>query len=476
MIMETDEKVIQENLSQLYMKKYGGEPTIEKLPGAGSDRKYYRLHGVETPTVIGTFGSDRKEDECFINLSKVFLKSGVNVPEIYAEDLENRIYLQSDLGKLDLLSYLKDRRSEGLGLAKEALRNLVKMQSTPESAWKKRVINRPFSKRMIMWDLNYFKYDFLKPAGIAFDEEKLENDFEKFASSVVGTDENLMGFMYRDFQSRNVMIKDGQPWFIDYQGGRRGPVLYDAVSFIWQAKANFNNEERNILIDVYIEQLSKVTRINSFLINHDVNMMILLRTLQVLGAYGFRGLVEKKAHFIESIPGALSNLSAILESGVLSSYPELREVAEMSIGSRFAQKSENGGLIIKVFSFSYKKGYPEDYSGNGGGFMFDCRGMHNPGRYEEYKPLTGLDAPVISFLEEKGEVKDFISKAIGIVSPSIDRYLKRGFTSLQVGFGCTGGRHRSVYCAERFSKEIKRLFPEAAVEICHREQGIEKRF
>lgn len=474
MIKETDEKVIQENLSQLYKAKYNAEATIEKLPGAGSDRRYYRLTGVDAPTVIGTFGADRKEDECFITLSKVFLKNSVNVPEIFAEDVDKGIYLQSDLGNHDLLSYLKERRSEGLELAGKALRNLVNLQSTPETLWKKRVINRPFSKRMILWDLNYFKYDFLKPAGITFDEEELENDFERFASAVANTDENLMGFMYRDFQSRNVMIKDGQPWFIDYQGGRRGPVLYDAVSFIWQAKANFNIEERNKLLDIYIEELAKVTYINSFSINHGINMMVVLRTLQVLGAYGFRGLVEKKAHFIESIPGALSNLSDVLEIGVLSAYPELKKVAERCIESRFAQKTDNVGLTIKVFSFSYKKGYPEDLSGNGGGFMFDCRGMHNPGRYDEYKPLTGLDSPVIDFLEEKGEVQGFVEKAVDLVSHSVGTYLRRGFNNLQVGFGCTGGRHRSVYCAERFGKIIKEKYPESKVVICHREQGIKK--
>ncbi|MDE6753449.1 MAG: phosphotransferase, partial [Muribaculaceae bacterium] len=433
---------------------------------------YYRLYGEGLPAVIGTFGEDGREDECFINLSNTFRKKGLPVPEIYAQNIEKRIYLQEDLGSLDLLSFLKKNRNEGIDLAGKALRELVSLQAVPESLWRRKVINKPFSKRMVMWDLNYFKYDFLKPAGIPFDEEKLEEDFERFASVVANTDESLMGFMYRDFQSRNVMIKEGRPWFIDYQGGRRGPVIYDAVSFIWQAKANFTKEEREYLLTLYIEELSKVTNVNRFYVNHDINVMVLLRTLQVLGAYGFRGLVEKKAHFIESIPGALKNLSDILERGVINAYPELKKIAMQCVASRFAGKKIEKGLTLKIFSFSYKKGYPEDISGNGGGFMFDCRGMHNPGRYEEYGSLTGLDKPVIDFLEERGEVQDFVAKAVELVRPTIETYHRRGFTGLQVGFGCTGGQHRSVYCAQHFGEKIREQYPEIKVEIIHRERGV----
>ncbi len=453
----------------LYEKCFGVVPDVVKLPGAGSDRRYYRMSAPGFPTVVATEGDDVVENQAFVSLSRVFGKAGRNVPEIIAFDMDGTCYLQEDLGDRQLLQALSSE--ERMILSEKTMNSLVGLQTTPEALWEGAVVNTPFSERQVMWDLNYFKYEFLKPAGISFDENRLEDDFIAFASSVVSGDRNLWGFMYRDCQSRNVMIRNGEPWWIDYQGGRRGPLLYDAVSFLWQAKAGFSEDERKYLLHTYASALSCVRDVDEESILSGVDDMVLLRTLQVLGAYGFRGLVEKKSHFIESIPGALSNLSQLLDKSVLSGYPELTKVCRAAVSSRFAGAVHNDGLTVKVFSFSYKRGYPEDLTGNGGGFMFDCRGMHNPGRYERYKSLTGLDSDVKDFLEERGEVKEFVDKAVGIVCPSVAKYLERGFSSLQVGFGCTGGQHRSVYCAQAFGERMAGLFPQARVEIIHREQG-----
>lgn len=264
--------------------------------------------------------------------------------------------------------------------------------------------------------------------------------------------------------------------FIDFQGGRKGPVLYDAISFLWQVKAAFTKDEKNILLGKYASFLSKERNIDPSVVLDNVGVFVLFRTLQVLGAYGFRGLVEKRSHFIESLPGAICNLGELVSDGVVDAYPELKSVAEKALNSRFYENEKPDKLTVKVFSFSYKKGYPEDLSGNGGGFMFDCRGMHNPGRYEEYKSLTGLDREVKLFLEERGEVQTFVENALRMVTPSICRYHERGFKNLQIGFGCTGGRHRSVYCAQSVAEKIASNFPKVKVELIHREQGFYKTY
>ncbi len=459
---------------ELYYIIYKEKPLREVLPAAGGDRVYVRLSSPNGPTVIGTSGNDVVENKAFVKLSEVFFGHGLNVPQVYAVDEGFHSYLQTDLGGEQLLPLLQgDKR---LPLSEEALRILVDMQTVDEDEWSPYVYSAPFSRRMVMWDLNYFKYEFAKPCGVMFDENRLEDDFESFSSRASQYGPELWGFMYRDFQSRNVMIKNDEPFFIDFQGGRKGPVLYDAVSFLWQSKAGFSKEERKLLLNEYIKKFSSVRGISVDRLWTHVGEMALLRTLQVLGAYGFRGLVEKRSHFIESIPGALANLSELIDAGELDAYPELRHVCQQLVESRYSRRESKDGLTVKVFSFSYKKGYPEDLSGNGGGFMFDCRGMHNPGRYDEYKSLTGLDKEVVDFLESKGEVQEFLENAYKMVSPSVDCYRRRGFNSLQVGFGCTGGRHRSVYCAQHLAERLADAFHDVRIEVCHRERGITKVF
>ncbi|MDE7438794.1 MAG: phosphotransferase [Muribaculaceae bacterium] len=468
---------IQTRLAEMFAGCFGKKAeSVRRLPGAGSARIYYRIEG-EGKECIGTVSQNLDDSEAFIALSKVFRENGANVPEVYCYSDDKRLYLQEDLGDRSLFDLIAAARKDPSlndeleKMVKRSIDQLVKIQNIEVRVLKKAVSYPAFSRRQVMWDLNYFKYEYLKPSGFDFDEDKLEDDFESFADELLKIAKEDTGFMYRDFQSRNIIIKDNEPWLIDFQGGRIGPKIYDVVSFLWQAKAGFSEEFRECILEYYKE--SSNYRHESYIeFRNAVLKMALFRTLQVLGAYGLRGLVERKAHFIESIPAALQNLKVLINRGVADAYPTLKSICEVICDDpRFLSKNDEG-LTVTVFSFSYKKGYPADFSGNGGGFMFDCRGMHNPGRYDEYKPLTGRDKAVIDFLEERGEVQSFTERAVEMVSPTVQRYLQRDFNSLQIGFGCTGGRHRSVYCAETVAKMLAQEFPEAKVRLIHRELDI----
>ena len=472
----------------------GTEPySIEKLPEGGSPRHYTRviLDEAGNKSVIVTEGNDHVENRSFCMLARAFGDyardhkeqfAGISFPEILYHTSDYSVYMQSDLGDVSLFDLIRETRKVGVNpedslrsLIQSVLDALIKVQTIPESVWEDKVFNRRFGERMVHWDLNYFKYEFLKPAGVTFNEDLLQDDFESLAEVLTEVDDEYTGFMYRDFQSRNIMIAGSGIGLIDFQGGRKGVCIYDAISFLWQARAGFSHKFRMEMLDYYINRYCGQTGGNIGFLRGVAHNYVLFRTLQVLGAYGFRGLVEGKAHFIESIPGAIRNLSELLANGDVDNYPELKKCCEILCADTRWQKEKTDGLTIEVCSFSYKKGYPKNFTGNGGGFMFDCRGMHNPGRYEEYKKLTGLDKPVIHFLEERGEVDLFVKNAKDIVSPSIKSYLRRGFNDLQVGFGCTGGQHRSVYCAERFAREIAEEYPEATVKVYHREQNVPER-
>ena len=330
-----------------------------------------------------------------------------------------------------------------------------------------------FDRRSIFWYLNYFKYSFLKATGLEFHEARLEDDFERLASILLA-DAPYDTFMYRDFQARNVMVKEGEPWFIDFQGGRRGPVEYDVASFLWQARAAYPSDLRNHLIDVYVESLGRYRKVDAAAFRKGLMHFVLFRTLQVLGAYGFRGYFERKQHFIESIPAAIGNLRDLLDAGVGSTeYPYLIEVLRGLVElPQFAPVKAADKLTVRVMSFSYRKGgIPEDPSGNGGGFVFDCRAMHNPGKYDQYKKITGADAPVIEFLESQGEVQQYLDHVYGLVDPAVGKYLERGFSNLMVAFGCTGGQHRSLYCANHLGAHLKEKFGDRIrIVLEHREQ------
>lgn len=462
---------IQKSLRQLTASyagiKNAGKIVISSLPQAGSDRRYYRISCGDM-SFIGTYTPDPSEGRCFCQLAQDFHNAGCAVPAVYACSPDCRLYIQEDLGDVSLFSKISEVNVEDL--VRQTLFNLVCLQSVPSDIWESDCMSRPFSRRQVMWDLNYFKYEFVKPAGIVFDEECLEDDFNRFADELMAMPEKFCGFMMRDCQSRNVMISRDVPKFIDFQGGRRGPVLYDAVSLLWQARAGFPADFRMRMLDYYADTFCKGNEsLKEQLLSYWPDI-VLLRTLQVLGAYGFRGLVEHRSHFILSIPGAISNLAESLNRGDLDRFPELKRLCgSLTSKETFRAPDIQSSLRVEVFSFSYKKGYPFDSSGNGGGFMFDCRAMHNPGRYEEYKRLTGRDLPVKDFLERRGEVQSFLKSAWAMTDPAVERYISRGFSNLQIGFGCTGGQHRSVYCAEATARHIMDTFPEANVRLIHRE-------
>lgn len=462
-----------EELFTLYNKYYGQNPErVEAITGSGSARQYYRLQGA-SGSAIGVIGPDRRENETFIYLSKCLAEAGCKVPVVYEVSDDGGTYIQCDLGDTALFSLLKT--DEASALVASVMEQLPRLQLAGNIEQDRLYPVREMRREHVMRDLNYFKYCFLRAVGIEPDEDALDADFEALTAAVLDVPEGLKGWVLRDCQSRNVMIKDGEPWFIDYQAMRRGPLMYDVASFLWQAKAGFSPEFRQEMAECYMNALpaNDVSRKQMW---RSLNACVWIRTLQVMGAYGLRGLTERKAHFIESIFGALNNVRELLGSDDFSELKELRRcMAALLDLPRFKREPADGRLRVTVYSFSYKKGsYPDDFSGNGGGFMFDCRGLHNPGRYDEYKQLTGRDRPVIEFLERYDEVAEFIKNAEALVFPSIERYVSRGFDSLQIGFGCTGGRHRSVYCAERVAHDIRKHFAADKVDVrlIHRQRNI----
>ncbi len=482
-----------EKLKVLYKEYAGSEPEkVTALSGSGSNRRYYRMEGApdgKGKTVMGVIGTDRQENDAFIAIANHFISKGIAVPKVLAVSGDGMCYLQEDLGD-DVLgdrveeinrkggfgaSEHEDMDDETVRLLCEAMAQLPKIQYEGAEGLDFNVCypQPAFDRRMVMFDLNYFKYCFLKPSGLEFNEVLLQDDFERLADELL--EENTETFLYRDFNARNVMIKDGKPYFIDFQGGRRGPVYYDVASFIWQARARYPQYLKEKMLESYLGALKEYRTVDREDFDRKLNLFILFRTLQVLGAYGFRGLIEHKAKFVTPIPQAVANLKEQLHA-VENEYTYLYEVLTAMTGlPRFAADvQEDGRLEVKVCSFSYKKGIPEDLSGNGGGYVFDCRYIHNPGRYELYKKLTGRDEPVIRFLEDDGEIMGYLEHVCGLVDPHVETYSKRGFTSLTVSFGCTGGQHRSVYCAEHLAHHLAAKYPDIRVRLIHREQNIEE--
>ena len=514
-----------EKLIDLYRQWRGEEPAVvTPLPVAGSNRAYYRLADSGGHTVVGCIGTSRDENHAFVYLSQHFTKRRLPVPQVLAATPDELRYLQTDLGSMSLFDAIRGGREAGgrytlaeQELLRRTIRELpnIQVRGARGLDYTHCYPQPEFNTESVLFDLNYFKYCFLKATEVDFHELKLEADFRLLAKDL--TAERADGFLYRDFQARNVMLvtsADGQhtdPYFIDFQGGRRGPYYYDLASFLWQASAHYSHKLRRELVYEYYHALKQYTEVPST--HHFVarlQLFVLFRLLQVLGAYGFRGYFERKRHFIDSIPPAIQNVRELLNSveqhpGQLP-YPcltdVLRRLCELpqyqtlqleqprSDGFRttqnnpyrahpkdgpatFSKYDGQGPLVVKVFSFSYRKGIPEDESGNGGGYVFDCRSTHNPGRYEPYKQLTGLDEPVIRFLEDDGEILTFLQSVYRLADAHVSRYLQRGFTSLMFCFGCTGGQHRSVYSAQHLAEHLNSKFG-VEVRICHREQGIEQ--
>ncbi len=474
-----------EAIRTLYLDWKKQEPlSIDVLPQSGSDRRYFRIHGQEG-SYIGTYGDNIKENETFVYFSEHFHDRNLSVPTIYAISPDKKCYLQQDFGDLSLLNLLESKgfNQEVYDWFKKSLEELARLQVTGDQGldYERCLTNKEFGKQAILADLLYFKYYFLDALRKPYDKQKLIDDFEALANYLTHTEYKF--FMFRDFQSRNIMLDGDRIGFIDFQGGMNGAPQYDVASMLWQARANLPDEWKAGLLEDYMNAFEKLipSPLDRTIFRSQYNGYVLIRLLQVLGAYGFRGLFERKAHFLTSIPLALKNLGWFIQNQHIGiAVPEFRKVlnicVEEEIIARFTpvQATEDTPLLVRINSFSYKKGLPVDESGNGGGYVFDCRGLLNPGRIEEFKSQTGRDKAVKDYLEQQTRMPEFLNSVFDIVDITVEDYIKRNFSNLQISFGCTGGQHRSVYAADALARHLRNKF-KVRIELNHREQGINEK-
>jgi aminoglycoside/choline kinase family phosphotransferase len=439
--------------------------SVQPLQGdlGGSGRRIIRLTG-QSKTAIGILYGVREENSAFLEFSRHFRKHGLPVPEIYGEDLDHGAYLEQDLGDTSLFELLSQNRS-GDSIApnvvkayREVIATLPRFQieAGRDLNYKLCYPRGSFDRQSISWDLNYFKYYFLRLAGIPFSEQALEDDFSRLTKFLLSAPRDY--FLYRDFQSRNIMLPGGKPYFLDYQGGRRGALQYDVASLLYDAKADLPPELRQQLLDYYLATLGKFVEIKPEAFMQHYYAYVYIRIMQALGAYGFRGFYERKVHFLQSVPYALKNLRWLQHNVKLPiALPTLLEAFHSMLGSEKLQglATDADNLVVRIFSFSFHRGLPKDDSGNGGGFVFDGRSLPNPGREDRFKPLTGRDAPVIEYLNQQESVHQYLASVMSLIDASVNNYQERGFKNLMVSFGCTGGQHRSVYLAEQVAKRLK---------------------
>ncbi len=469
-------------LKRLFEQHFHSPPErVLPLQGqlGGSGRVIVRLAGAGRDA-IGILYSVREENVAFLEFSRHFRRHGLPVPEIYAEDLSQGAYLEEDLGDTTLFEFLSANRS-GDTIAPhvvEAYRKVIavlprfQVEAGRDLNYRVCYPRASFDRQSISWDLNYFKYYFLRLAGIPFNEQALEVDFTRLTKFLLGADHDY--FLYRDFQSRNIMLRDGQPWFLDYQGGRKGALQYDIASLLYDGKADLPPALRQQLLDHYLDCLGGFISLKRDAFMEHYYAFVYVRILQALGAYGFRGFYERKAHFLQSVPYALKNLRWLAEHVKLPiALPALLDALERMSSSEKLQQTAPpaAGLVVHIFSFSFHHSMPVDESGNGGGFVFDARSLPNPGREEQFRSLTGRDAAVIDYLNSRPSVHEFLSHATSLVDASVNTYRQRGFSSLMVSFGCTGGQHRSVYLAEQLAKHLRGT---AGVEVVLRHTQLEK--
>jgi aminoglycoside/choline kinase family phosphotransferase len=454
---------------------------VQPLQGdlGGSGRKIIRLSN-ETDRAIGVLYGVREENVAFLEFSKHFRRHGLPVPEIYGEDLDQGAYLEEDLGDTTLFEFLsKNRKGEDIAApVVEAYRKVVEVlprfqaEAGCDLNYEVCYPIGSFDRQSIAWDLNYFKYYFLRLAGIPLNEQALENDFSRLADFLLSAPRDY--FLYRDFQSRNILLRDGDPFFVDYQGGRKGALQYDIASLLFDAKADLPPELRQNLLDHYLDALGRYVKLDRDAFMRHYYAYVYVRIMQALGAYGFRGFYERKTHFLQSVPYALKNLRWLLHHVELPiELPTLMGAFRSMLASEKLQglASEADNLVVRIFSFSFHVGLPKDESGNGGGFVFDGRSLPNPGREERFKALTGKDAPVIDYLNQQESVHQFLASVLSLVDASVGSYKERGFKNLMVSFGCTGGQHRSVFLAEQLAK---RLRAKNGVEVAVRHLELEK--
>jgi len=438
---------------------------VQPLQGqlSGSGRKIIRLSAANC-SAIGILYDVRDENIAFLEFSRHFRRHNLPVPEIYGEDLSHGAYLEQDLGDTTLFEFLSMNRSgaEIASSAVEAYRKVVailprfQVEAGRDLNYKVCYPRASFDRQSIAWDLNYFKYYFLRLAGIPFGEQALEDDFSRLTKFLLSATRDY--FLYRDFQSRNIMLVDGNPFFLDYQGGRKGALQYDIASLLYDAKADLPPDLRQQLLDLYLDSLANFIPLDRSAFMHYYYAYVYVRILQALGAYGFRGFYERKTHFLQSVPYALRNIRWLLHNIELPiALPTLTEAFRNMVASEKLQgvTSAQGQLTVRVNSFSFHRGLPSDDTGNGGGFIFDGRSLPNPGREERFKSLTGKDAPVAEYLEQQESVRQFLANVIALVDSSVANYQSRGFKNLMVSFGCTGGQHRSVYLAEQLARHLR---------------------
>lgn len=469
----------QKKLQNLYHARFH-EPCEEYIPMSahGSDRKYVRMKSAGA-SCLGVHNPNTEENKAFVEFSQHFLSKGIRVPEIYAVDEAQNIYLVQDLGDTTLFQFLEQQRNAGTWkdetirmLYRKVLRSLVKLQihGGKDLNYELCYPISTFGRQAMMWDLNYFKYCFLKTAKIPFHENLLEKDFHTLVNFLAEAEDGY--FLYRDFQSRNIMLYQNEPYFIDYQGGRKGALQYDVASLLFEPKARLPFDMRETLLQDYLTYLQEEMTVDKQHFLSHYHGFVYMRALQALGTYGFRGIVEQKAGFRESIPWAQKNLQWLADHISLPiEMPELNKVLQHITHSKQWTPPvlmEPRKMTVTLMSFSYKKQLPQDPSPHGGGFIFDCRALPNPGRYPEYQCYTGKDTPVEHFFSDKPEMDNFLSHVDALVSQSVKTYMERGFKQLFVAFGCTGGQHRSVYCAEQIAKRLIQKF-DIEVSLTHRE-------
>jgi aminoglycoside/choline kinase family phosphotransferase len=453
-------------LNALFEQHFHHPPTrVVQLQGelGGSGRKIIRISDGQR-SAVGILHGVREENAAFLAFSRHFRRHGLPVPEIYGENLEQGAYLEQDLGSTTLFDFLQSNRPGEVIAASvvEAYRKVVavlprfQVDAARDLDYSICYPRGRFDRQSIAWDLNYFKYYFLRLAGIPFSEQALEDDFDRLTELLLSAPQDY--FLYRDFQSRNVMLVDGQPYFVDYQGGRKGALQYDIASLLYDAKADLPPELRQQLLDYYLNQLANHIRLDHEEFLRYYYGFVYVRIMQALGAYGFRGFYERKPHFLQSVPYALKNLRWLLHNVKLSvELPTLLDAFNSMLASEKLQNIASAAdtLTVRIFSFSFHRGWPKDETGNGGGFVFDGRSLPNPGRQEKFKALTGRDAPVIEYLNQQESVHQFFASVLSLVDASIQEYQRRGFKHLMISFGCTGGQHRSVYLAEQLAKRLR---------------------
>jgi aminoglycoside/choline kinase family phosphotransferase len=453
-------------LEKLFEQHFHAPPlSIVPLQGelGGSGRKIIRLSNEEA-TAIGILYGVREENIAFLEFSKHFRRHGLPVPEIYAEDLAHGAYLEEDLGDTTLYEFLSKNRTATTIAPEviEAYRRVVavlprfQVEASRDLNYKVCYPISSFDRQSIAWDLNYFKYYFLRLAGIPFNEHALEEDFTRLTEFLLSAPREF--FLYRDFQSRNILLRNGDPFFVDYQGGRKGALQYDIASLLYDAKADLPPELRQQLLDHYLDRLSSFIPLDREAFLRHYYAYVYIRILQALGAYGFRGFYERRAHFLQSVPYALKNLRWLLHHVRLPTpLPALMDAFKGMLASEKLQSiaCEADNLVVRIYSFSFHQALPTDETGNGGGFVFDGRSLPNPGREERFKTLTGKDAPVKDFLNQQESVHQYFASVLSLVDASISNYQQRGFKNLMISFGCTGGQHRSVFLAEQLAKRLR---------------------